>query len=79
LVATIPMDVGSPMMGVNYGLDRVRFPTPVPVGSRIRARLALDEVSEVAGGLQLKRTVTVEVEGSEKPAMVAQTLVRLYY
>jgi acyl dehydratase len=79
LVASIPLDVGAPLMGVNYGLDKVRFPAPVPVGSRIRARLALDEVTEVAGYLQLKRTVTVEVEGSEKPAMVAQTIVRLYY
>jgi acyl dehydratase len=79
LVASIPLDVGTPVMGVNYGLDKVRFPAPVPVGSRIRARLALDEVSEVAGGLQLKRMVTVEVEGGEKPAMVAETIVRLYY
>ena len=79
LVSSIELDVGQPVMGVNYGLDKVRFPAPVPVGSRIRARLALDEVSEVAGGLQLKRTVTVEVEGGEKPAMVAETIVRLYY
>jgi acyl dehydratase len=79
LVASIPLDVGTPVMGVNYGLDKVRFPAPVPVGSRIRARLALDEVSEVPGGLQLKRMVTVEVEGGEKPAVVAETIVRLYY
>lgn len=79
LVAQIPFDVGVPRMGVNYGLNKVRFPAPVPVGSRIRARLSLDAVSEVAGGLQLERTVTVEVEGSEKPAMVAESLVRLYY
>jgi acyl dehydratase len=79
LVAQIPFDVGYPVMGVNYGLDKVRFPAPVPVGSRIRARLALDSVSEVPGGLQLHRTVTVEVEGSDKPAMVAETIVRLYY
>lgn len=79
LVAQIPFDVGVPRMGVNYGLNKVRFPAPVPVGSRIRARLSLDAMSEVAGGLQLERTVTVEVEGSEKPAMVAESLVRLYY
>jgi acyl dehydratase len=79
LVASIPLDVGTPVIGVNYGLDKVRFPAPVPVGSRIRARLALDEVSEVPGGLQLKRMVTIEVEGGEKPAMVAETIVRLYY
>lgn len=79
LVEQIPFDVGSPRMGVNYGLDKVRFPAPVPVGSRIRARLALDDVTEVPGGLQLNRTVTIEVEGSEKPAMVAQSIVRVYY
>jgi acyl dehydratase len=79
LVEQIPFDVGNPVMGVNYGLDKVRFPAPVPVGSRIRARLALDDVTEVTGGLQLNRTVTIEVEGSEKPAMVAQSIVRVYY
>jgi len=79
LVATIPFDIGFPQMGVNYGLNKVRFPAPVPVGSRIRARMSLDEVTEVPGGLQLIRTVTVEVEGSEKPAVVAESIVRLYY
>jgi acyl dehydratase len=79
LVAQIPLDLGAPRMGVNYGLNKVRFPAPVPVGSRIRARLALDAVAEVTGGIQLDRTVTVEVEGSDKPAMVAESLVRLYY
>jgi acyl dehydratase len=49
------------------------------VGSRIRARVAITDVSEVAGGIQIKRTVTMEIEGQEKPAMVAETLVRLYY
>jgi acyl dehydratase len=79
LVSQIPFDIGAPVMGVNYGLDKVRFPAPVPVGSRIRARLALDSVSEVTGGLQFHRTVTIEVEGSDKPAMVAETIVRAYY
>jgi acyl dehydratase len=79
LVSQIPFDIGSPVMGVNYGLDKVRFPAPVPVGARIRARLTLDSVSEVAGGLQFHRTVTIEVEGSDKPAMVAETIVRAYY
>ena len=79
LVASIPLDVGAPVMGVNYGLDKVRFPAPVPVGSKIRARLTIDSVDEVLGGLQLNRTVTVEVDGNNKPAMVAQTIVRLYY
>jgi acyl dehydratase len=75
----VPLDVGNPMMGVNYGLDKVRFPAPVPVGSRIRVRVTLDEVSEVPGGLHLKQTITTEVEGEEKPAMVAERLTRLYY
>lgn len=79
LVAEIPLDVGPARMGINYGLNKVRFPAPVPVGSRIRARLRLNAVTEVPGGLQLERTVTVEVEGNDKPAMVAESLVRVYY
>jgi acyl dehydratase len=79
LAQEVPMPVGNPKMGINYGSDKVRFPAPVPVGSRIRARVAIDEVNEVPGGIQVKRTVTMEVEGQEKPAMVAETLVRLYY
>ncbi|MBW3666058.1 MAG: MaoC family dehydratase [Actinobacteria bacterium] len=79
LAAQVEVDLGNPKMGINYGLDRVRFPAPVPVGSRIRARVALDSVEEVPGGVQVKRTVTMEVEGGDKPAMVAETLTRLYY
>ena len=79
LASEVEMPVGNPMMGVNYGSDRIRFPSPVPVGSRIRAQVAITDVSEVAGGIQIKRTVTMEIEGQEKPAMVAETLVRLYY
>ena len=77
--AGIMLDLGNPMMAVNYGLDKVRFPAPVPVGSRIRLRLRLDEVSEVPGGIHIKQTVTTEVEGQEKPAMVAERLSRFYY
>jgi acyl dehydratase len=65
-------------VGVNYGLDRVRFPAPVPVGSRWRGGAELLEVTEIGGGLQMKVRVTVEVEGAEKPSMVAEALVRLY-
>jgi acyl dehydratase len=79
LVAQIPMDLGTPRMGINYGLNRVRFPAPVPVGSRIRARMDLDAVTEVPGGLHLERTVTVEIEDTDKPALVAESLVRVYY
>jgi acyl dehydratase len=85
LSLTVPMstevslDVGNPMMAINYGLDKVRFPAPVPVNSRIRVRVTLDEVSEVAGGIHIKQTLTTEVEGEEKPAMVAERLSRFYY
>ncbi len=64
--------------GINYGLDRVRFPTPLPVGARFRGGAELVEVTEVPGGLQMKVRVTIEVQGVEKPAMVAEALVRLY-
>lgn len=77
--AEIVRDLGSPMMGVNYGLDKVRFPAPVPVGSRIRVRVTLDEVSEVPGGIHMKETFVTEIEGQEKPGMVAERLTRLYY
>ena len=72
------VDVPGVRMAINYGLDRVRFITPVPVGSRVRARSVLRDVSEVPGGVQLKSEVTIELEGSDKPACVAETLGRLY-
>ena len=65
-------------MGINYGLDRLRFPAPVPVGSRVRIVGHLDEVTEVAGGLQVKFTATFELEGGEKPACVAELVLRFY-
>jgi acyl dehydratase len=64
-------------MSVNYGLDRVRFITPVKVGSAVRAVVTVDGVTEVAGGYQLATTVLVELRDSEKPAAVANTLTRL--
>lgn len=73
-----PLQVPGVKMGINYGLDRVRFITPVTVGSRIRARSELMSVDEVPGGLQAKSKVTVEIEGTEKPACVAETLARFY-
>ena len=79
LSAEVELDVGSPKMGINYGLEKVRFPAPVPVGSRIRARVALLGVTEVPGGIQVNRQVTIEVEGGEKPAMVAETVSRYLY
>lgn len=61
-------------MAVNYGSDRVRFTQPVPVGSRVRATAVLDEVKTTPKGATVKTTFTVEIEGSERPACVAQTL-----
>jgi acyl dehydratase len=65
--------------GLNYGLDRVRFPAPLPVGAQWRGGVEVLEVSAVGGGgVQMKIRVTVEVKDSEKPACVAENLVRLY-
>ena len=63
-------------MGLNYGLNRVRFTQPVRVNSRVRARFVLAKVDDVAGGLQLTFGVTIEIEGAEKPACVAESVVR---
>ncbi|MDM4764550.1 MaoC family dehydratase [Pelomonas sp. SE-A7] len=65
-------------MGLNYGLNRVRFPAPVPVGSRLRARFKLLNYEAIAGGAQLTVEVTVEREGSDKPVCVAESLTRRY-
>lgn len=66
-------------MGVNYGLNKVRFMAPVPVGSRLRAQLQLQSATPIEGnGLQLQWQVTVEREGGDKPVCVAESLVRLY-
>ena len=67
-------------MGINYGLDRVRFPSPVKVNSRIRARRSLVSAELKAPNvIQLKQKVAVEVEGEDKPACVAEPLTRLVY
>ena len=65
-------------MAVNYGLNKVRFPAPLPVGSRVRAGVELAEVTPVDGGAQVVARVTVEVEGAAKPCCVAETVARLY-
>jgi len=72
------LKVTDAVMGVNYGLDRVRFPAPLPVGAQWRGGGEIAEVTEVTGGIQVKLLVTVEVKGSQKPAMVAEALIRLY-
>jgi acyl dehydratase len=63
---------------VNYGLDRLRFPAPVPVGSRIRVVGEVIAVEEIAGGYQIAPRVTFEIEGGSKPACVADMLLRYY-
>lgn len=65
-------------VGINYGLDRLRFPAPVTVGSRIRVVGEITAVEEVAGGYQVAQRVTFEIEGGSKPACVADTVVRYY-
>ena len=67
-------------MGVNYGLDRVRFPSPVLVGRRIRARATVTSLDKIAGdAVQMVTLVTIDVEGSEKPACVAEMVSRYYF
>lgn len=61
---------------LNYGLNRVRFPAPVPAGSRVRATFRVDEVEEVAGGAQARIAATVEREGGDKPVCVAELVLR---
>jgi acyl dehydratase len=65
-------------LAVNYGLNRVRFASPVRVGSRIRARFVLGGVDDIEGGAQLVWRATVEIEGNDKPACVAEMVVRWY-
>lgn len=65
-------------MTINYGSNKVRFPSPVPSGSRLRSRMTPLEVSDAPGGWQVRWQVTVEIEGREKPACVAEVVSRLY-
>ena len=65
-------------MGVNYGCEKVRFPAPVPVGSRLRGSGEVVSAEEVKGGVQVVVRVTVEIEGSERPACVVDTISRFF-
>jgi len=65
-------------MGVNYGLNKVRFPSAVPVGSRVRGRMTLLTVEDIEGGAQMMWQVTMEREGSDKPVCVAESISRRY-
>jgi acyl dehydratase len=64
--------------GVNYGLNRLRFPSPMPVGDRVRMRAKLASVEEIPGGAQITTELTFEREGGEKPVCVAESLSRVY-
>jgi acyl dehydratase len=72
------MEVRDTRMGVNYGLGKVRFPAPVPSGSRLRGHFKLTKFEPLDGGAQLTMEVTMEREGSEKPVCVAESLARRY-
>jgi len=64
---------------INYGINKLRFPSAVRVGARMRARVTLEAVEEISGGLQITELYTAEVEGSSKPACVAELIMRLYF
>jgi len=64
--------------GLNYGLNKVRFPAPLPVGSRVRMRAKLAAVEDISGGAQITTDLTFEQEGADKPVCVAESLARLY-
>ena len=72
------MDVTGTSMLINYGLNKLRFPAPVPVGSKVRAGASLAQIEDVSGGVQITLDVTFEVEGGTKPVCVAEVVLRYY-
>ena len=83
LALVVPMyaqvlTVSDAVMGVNYGLNKVRFPAPVPVGSKVRLTATLAAAEPIAGGLQLTIAAVIEREGGDKPVCVAELLFRTY-
>jgi acyl dehydratase len=70
--------IGDSAMGVNYGLNKVRFTAPVPVGARLRAHMTLESYDDIDGGAQLVVDVSIEREGQTRPVCVAQAIVRRY-
>jgi acyl dehydratase len=66
-------------MGINYGLNRVRFTQPVRAGQRVRGRFHLSRLDEIEGGIQMLFVVTIEIDGVDKPACIAESLVRQYF
>jgi len=77
-LATATYTITDAVMGVNYGLNKVRFPAPVPVGSRVRATTTLKDVEQVAGGVQNTIAVVIEREGGDKPVCIAEWVTRAY-
>ncbi len=75
---SLPPLVAERRLTINYGLDRVRFITPVPVGSRVRSRTVLAAVDSVGDGVQVKFAITIEVEGAPRPAAVVEAITRMY-
>ena len=75
---SLPALVAERRLTINYGLDRVRFITPVPVGSRVRSRTVLAAVDSVGDGVQVKLAITIEVEGAPRPAAVVEAITRMY-
>lgn len=73
------IDFGPTRMGINYGLNKVRFTDPVPVGARVRCRLLLQGVDDLEGGVQMTWKASVERAGSAKPCLVAEWLTRRYF
>lgn len=72
------LPLGGYAMAVNYGLDRLRFPAPLPVGEQVRMRVALDAAEPIAGGVALKLSLTFEAAGGGKPVCVANAIYRVY-
>ena len=72
------MRVEGIQMGVNYGINKLRFPSPVPVGSKLRVGASLADVEDIQGGAQVTVDLTFEVEGKDKPSCVAQAVYRYY-
>ena len=66
-------------MGINYGLNKVRFTNPVRVDARVRGRFVLQSISDIEGGIQLAFAVTIDIEGEAKPACIAESVVRQYF
>ena len=76
-LGTSVFSVDTPGAKLNYGVNKVRFPNPVPVGSRVRAHVTVGEAAEIPSGRQLTMKYVIEIEGQDKPACVAETVVLL--